>query len=346
MNTQNELIRNFTEKDQLEIIKLHHDVFKSNLDQDKWKWQFLSHPKGNSWITLAIADNDIVGQYAVMRNHLNFLGREIVAGQSCDTMVKSDQRGKRWFTKLADYNYAYLSENRVNAVFGFPNRNSYPGFMKYLKWVRLFNLTNYQYRIGVRNLLGRGLDWITKEILYLFISLKLSILYKPWLKNHSFSTGSFLPVDLSGFFKEINDYEVLSVWKDETYFKWRYIDKPHHNYLFHTLKIEGSVESLVVTREVDNMIKICEIFDRTKDPIKLSSLLLYIIKSYARRKLQKIEFYGHDYGFFDSVFQRCGFIRRTSNIVFGGRVFENTKLNDAFIMPNNWTVSYGDTDAI
>ena len=173
MNDIKQIIVEYLNGDQGGIVNLHNNVFKSNLNVSRWNWQFLKHPRGSSWITISKNGAEIVGQYCIMRHHLNFLGQEIVAGQSCDTMVREDQRGKKLFTKLANRNFEFASMNGVKAVFGFPNESSFPGFMRNLDWVKIFNLSSYKYRLGFDKVFGVIIDRIVKNMLFMEFKIKL-----------------------------------------------------------------------------------------------------------------------------------------------------------------------------
>ena len=339
-------IKEYEVGDEKEIIKLHKEVFNSETDLNRWKWQFLYHPKGEGWISLAQANNEIVGQYCMMRHHLNFLGREIIAGQSCDTMVKADQRGKRWFTKLANHNYEFAAKNGVQAVFGFPNRNSYPGFMKHLDWIRLFNLNYYYYRLGLKKYIGNRLDILLNIFLLNKFLLRYKIFLKSRIKDFAIITTEKIPKNLDDTLKEICNYEVLSIWKDNNYLRWRYENHPQNKYLFHMLMIGKKIEGLVVTRVCNDNVRICEVLSRTKS-ILITHLLVYHVMIYSVKiKAQKIEFYGFDNGFFDSVFQGAQFNKEISQYIFGGKVFNDRKLKNMFMIPNNWSISFGDIDVI
>jgi len=76
----------------------------------------------------------MVGQYALMPTWLR-LGSEVVLGaQSLDTMTHPDYRNQGMFTVLAKA-CMELAENRgVEALYGFPNENSYHGFVSKLNW--------------------------------------------------------------------------------------------------------------------------------------------------------------------------------------------------------------------
>ncbi len=67
--------------------------------------------------------------------------------QSGDTMTHKSHGGKGLFTKLASLTYDLCKEYRIAFVFGFPNYNSFPGFVKKLNWVCPDALNEYKIKV-------------------------------------------------------------------------------------------------------------------------------------------------------------------------------------------------------
>jgi len=65
--------------------------------------------------------------------------QEYLAAQSGDTMTDPLHRNKGLFTQLALKTYNLAKENNIQLIYGFPNNNSLPGFVKKLNW----NITGY-----------------------------------------------------------------------------------------------------------------------------------------------------------------------------------------------------------
>jgi hypothetical protein len=281
----------------------------------------------------------------MMRNHVNFCGREICAGQSCDTMVRGDQRGKGWFVRLATVNYEQAAAGGLQAVVGFPNRNSFPGFMRSLDWRRITSLREYTCRLGYRRLWG-GTDALYKLILRAGLRGKTFAL-RLWHERLDIVVSDVLSDNLGELLDEVRNHEVLSIWKDLPYLRWRYESHPENSYTFHVLLKAGRAEGLVVSRTVGSTIAICELVHRRRDVRESVVFLNSLLTLYAREPWQKVEFFGHDDGFFQSVFRACGFAESySSGFVFGGRVFGGGPLEGHFPHAANWTVSYGDTDVV
>src|SRR4030095_10457568 len=74
-------------------------------------------------------------------------GNVYLTAQSGDTMTHPNHRGKGLFVKLAKMTYELAKENGIKFVFGFPNDNSLPGFVKKLGWKCDENLNVYNIRI-------------------------------------------------------------------------------------------------------------------------------------------------------------------------------------------------------
>lgn len=98
------------------------------------RWKFHHNLDGAPVIVVAEHQGRIVGQYALWPTRLR-LGNEVVLGaQSLDTMTHPDYRGQGMFTVLAEECMRRAAERGIEALYGFPNENSRPGFVRKLDW--------------------------------------------------------------------------------------------------------------------------------------------------------------------------------------------------------------------
>jgi len=72
--------------------------------------------------------------YGVIPCFLQYQTNLILAAQSADTMTHPGYRGLGLFTKLAKQTFELCKEKHIRLLFGFPNQNSLPGFVKKLGW--------------------------------------------------------------------------------------------------------------------------------------------------------------------------------------------------------------------
>ena len=341
------IIRENVKDDKISILKLFKTTFGQTKKESQWDWQFNKNEQGESWITLAFDNSKLVGQYCMFRQHLNYMGNEIVAGQSCDTMVHPDYRKQGLFTKLAKRNYRYAKDNEVKAVIGFPGRDSYPGFMKKLQWYNIASMTSFDYRIGLKRQFGSFVDKIYKIILLGIMRLRLKYYISKASARFIIKRYKKIPNELNSLLKDHRNHEVLSIWKDIGYLKWRYQNHPEHDYTFFISTFGKNAKTLIVCREIENNIAICEFIYRERNLIENAIALQSVVRYYTKKGKQNIKFFGHDRGFFNSVFKNSGFQSELAgDFIFGGKVFDDDLLFNKFSVATNWTIMYGDTDSI
>lgn len=328
------------------IIKLFSDVFQTYRSSHRWKWQFEANPQGKSWIMLAQDRNQVIGQFALRRNDLNFMGQRVTAGQSCDTMVHPDYRGKGLFIQLAKQNYRTAKADGLKVAFSFPNRASYPGYMRNLGRHRICMLKCYSYRIGYRRLLGNSLDKIFRPFFRIPNRIKFLIERHLLSDDLKIVTSSHIPNQAEELLRDNLNYEVLSVWKDLQYMKWRYQDHPDHQYDFHFLYVKNKLEALAVSRNCGENVTICELINRIKNFRQSVFLIRHLVHYYSMSESQKVVFYGHDNGFFERVFITSSFNLYPSNLIFTAQAFGDKRLENILMIPENWTLTIGDSDII
>lgn len=76
----------------------------------------------------------MVGHYAVQRMKVIIDGKEKGAALSMNTMTHPDYQGRGIFPELAMHVYKQCEDSGIELIFGFPNENSYIGFVKKLGW--------------------------------------------------------------------------------------------------------------------------------------------------------------------------------------------------------------------
>jgi hypothetical protein len=340
-------VRTYQDGDEHAIVALFRATFDVPRTIERWRWQFVDHPQGAGWIHLGERDGEIVAQYCMMRHDLNLLGRRIAAAQSCDTMVRGDQRRQGWFVRLARANYQQASEKGVRAAIGFPIRSSFPGLVGSLEWDRIATLREFSYRIGYARIWGPLIDRAFQLALRVRLALRCRVLRlsAPGVRVEAVAS---LPDEIEGLLAEIRPQEILGVWKDLDYLRWRYEKHPEHSYDFYVLARDGKLEGLLVSRQVGDTVAICELLHRTKNVAESALLVSAVVRANLGGPLQRIEFFGHDDGFFASVFARCGFqASYAAAFVFCGKLFDDDELlRRRFAHARNWTVVYGDTDVI
>lgn len=117
------------------ICDLFLHCFNRPLSESLWRWAYMDNPCGEPLVSIAVIDRRVVGHYAVIPQNI-FNGSVRLDGYlSMTTMVHSDFRRLSLFQKLAEMIYQHIDGlDKRCIVYGFPNKNSLPGFRKRLGW--------------------------------------------------------------------------------------------------------------------------------------------------------------------------------------------------------------------
>jgi hypothetical protein len=145
----NYFFEKLSEKNVHDLIPIYFDAFKKKISID-----FLLKKLDTSKVTISslgyiayCEKNKAVAFYGVYPCQIEFNGKSYSAAQSGDTMTHSDHTGKGLFTQLALKTYESCKENGIHFVFGFPNENSFPGFIKRLGWSHFDDMTPFLVRV-------------------------------------------------------------------------------------------------------------------------------------------------------------------------------------------------------
>lgn len=134
------LIRPYQTGDEHKIVALFKTVFGKDMQLEYWHWRF---GDGNPWgstIVVAMDGDTMAAHYAVCHQQATYNGRVFLTAQSMTTMTHPDYRGQGLFVKCAALCFENAKDAGVKFVWGFPNKNSAPGFYNKLGWKRLGNV--------------------------------------------------------------------------------------------------------------------------------------------------------------------------------------------------------------
>ncbi len=340
-------IRAFEPKDTHQILELFVHVFGVRQAESFWRWQYESNVAGPGCITVAEVENRIVGQVALRRNRINFLGENLDAVQSCDTMIDPAYRGTSLFVDIIKKSTNLAADMGISAVFGFPNRLAYPALMRFGGRFHIATLKCYVYRLGYRKFIGKYLDQAVRSLVGLRNLGSFSVRKKMMRDPIRIDVQTSIPEDVDALIEESRRYQILSIWKNSDYLEWRYVRHPLYRYEFHALKVRGRLEAVAVCRDCRDKVEICEFIHKTRHLRQSVLFLKKIIRYYTFRCAETIEFKGWDDGFFDYIFKAAGFSGfPCTSLVFVGRAFSPVRLEKMWTNPLNWTVVMGDADFI
>lgn len=138
-----------------DIISLYKDCFHAIIDKEFLNKKLNTSTFGISYLGYIAYDvhNKPAAYYAVYPCFLTNGKDRFLAAQSGDTMTHPNHRGQGLFVRLAQKTYELCKESNVRCVFGFPNENSYPGFVRKLNWQHVDDMRSFIVRV-------KSLPWV------------------------------------------------------------------------------------------------------------------------------------------------------------------------------------------
>jgi len=117
------------------LVPLYQAAFDQSVSLQFLLKKYNTRPFGVEFIGfIAFASNGIAAAYyGVIPCFFKLDGKTVLAAQSADTMTHPDHRKQGLFQRLAAKTYDLAREQNIQFIFGFPNQNSLPGFIK-LNW--------------------------------------------------------------------------------------------------------------------------------------------------------------------------------------------------------------------
>jgi GNAT superfamily N-acetyltransferase len=117
------------------IQTLYHSIYSKTLSTKSLAGKYTTKIFGVEWLGyLAFTHNKKPAAfYGVIPCHFKIRDEIFLAAQSADTMTHPDHQRQGLFTQLAKKTYELARQEGVQFIFGFPNENSYAGFVK-LNW--------------------------------------------------------------------------------------------------------------------------------------------------------------------------------------------------------------------
>lgn len=110
-------------------------------DRNYLNWEYQSNPAGDPAMTVTwSSEGEIVGQYLVIPVRYDIDGSQVEGSLSLNTLTRQDYRGKGLFTKMALATYAECESRGLQLTLGFPNKSSYPGFVRKLHFHHIGNV--------------------------------------------------------------------------------------------------------------------------------------------------------------------------------------------------------------
>lgn len=337
--------RKYNDGDFENYKKLYKNVYSKEIDEKFFRWKHAMSILINKRPIIYLVLNEkrkVIGANSFFATKLVYKGKEYLVVQSGDTMVLEEYRGKGLFKKIINFAMEDLKNSGCDAIFGFANSNSYPGFMKLgfesLYKINLFvKVLNYKAmlkgKLGDKpfiDIIGKTFDTAAK--LFMHISGKFNIEKAELLRN-----------EVINYIAEANKNYVHQN-KNLEYLKWKYIDNPDNRYETIVIKYGSSICAVFVIR-IDDISgrrsgKISECF--AKDNKYINTYISLVCKYYSNKNLDYIEIWDVGNKKLERALKKNWFIKRKIELYFITKVLND---NLKFISDLGlWDILGGDSD--
>ncbi len=355
-NNSNEylIVKGIADNKELENYRLCFEKNGTERDIKNLQWLHQQNLAGIHTIYYAMYGSSVAAIYTAMPVIFNIKGTRYTALQSIDTITDVGHRGKGLFPKLAAKLYEDAAEKGFELVYGFPNENSAPGFFKKLKWISFgevpfllkpLSITFFISKVFKRNKIktpGSG---------YFFYAIPEK---KELANNIYIKVLDSFGEDYDLVWQKVSEGIGLSVDRSAAYMNWRYVQKPGEQYSKCGVFIDGLLKGIIIfTIKNKHDGRIGYIMELIYDDTVQQAgdlLLKYAAQIFKKEKIDAALAWCFPHSFNYKSFRRSGYFNlpekfRPQHLFFGVRSF-NESNNKLIEHPENWYISYSDSDTV
>lgn len=349
-------VRSYEDGDEDKIKDLVSNSIYLHMDDKEWfkwwKWQHKLNPSGEPIIYFADDNGLLAGQYEIIKFRAKYNGDETIGFHSQDTMTHRDYRRQGIFKTLADKSYESATKEGGAYVFGFPNQNSHPGFIKKLEFFDICVVPNVFKTLNVKNTLKRR---IHNNFMLFFATIGFKILNAfNGLRSKPKENKDAKIVEVKRFDDRIDDlwrrasseYKNIVI-RDRDHVNWRYVDIPHRDYtsFIYEMKdeIRGYVVLSIVKKEGFTGGEIIDLFGEIDESV-IGSLIKASVDYFRSKGVDAVYCWLPDMDVYKRVYKKLGFMNMNRDPQFIGRVLQPDVSKEQIKDYSNWFVTMGDSD--
>lgn len=202
--------------------KLFNNTFNQHASVNAWKRKHIDNPlSGKCTVMCAFDEDKVVGINGFLPMDYEYKGTILHVVQSCDTAVDPNYRGQGIFTKMIAKAQEYFKDEGFDAVVGFPNQNSYPGFTKKLGWVEKHRTMKYFYPNTIKSVAKNMLDKNMPAILNPLADIWRGMFCTRYLvKSSGYTIEKKTSIDVSEYLA-LFDNEKIHISMTQEFMNWK-----------------------------------------------------------------------------------------------------------------------------
>jgi hypothetical protein len=296
-----------------DLLVLFEESFDRKIERSFFDWRYFNNPRNKLLFSVDRMDEVLIASYSASPVMLSKSGVKALTALSMTTMTHPKARGKGLFPILATELYKEMDENDIGFVWGFPNTNSHRIFKNKLGWKDIY------------------------EIPTLMLTLDLS-------SSKKFTSNALVSRDDAfnlGYRPQEGD-ELIRVYKDNEYLKWRYLDNPINEYQCFVIHNEGDVGSYVIAKIYAHSIDLVDI--QVKNEEECGVILSHIIRFFYDSGVTHFSCWAPVHHFVHDILERFGFVNTAPISYFAGKLLTDNFINNNWSDYSQWYIQMGDSD--
>jgi hypothetical protein len=208
-------------------------------------WKLDGGPYGSGVLTTARRriSKEVVSTCSISQRRLWHENCIYTCSQIGDTFTAELFQRKGIFVDLVNSTRIKAESLGITHIYGFPNMNSYPGYVKKLDFNEIPNLQLYQFTAILR------WDYVSKQVFKVklvlvqkllnnkFVNILGATLIKLWRKslwwflrppkNYTITQLTIAAKDLDEFWERMQSHIDTAIIRDSTYLNWRFLRNPY-----------------------------------------------------------------------------------------------------------------------
>lgn len=231
-----------------ELIELSKTYYSDGdiIKKEYLNWQYLENPSGKPFLFISkeLITNALAGQYLVIPLKFGILKEIVLGSLSLNTLTSPKFQGRGLFTKMAKATYEDCAKNNAFFTIGFPNPQSYPGFVKNLNFEHLGDIP----------LLVKPLKY--GKILFSYFkknkakhggTIKLDTITNANIKLFDFNDEE-TEEKYNTFWNSANQQYTVSIDKNFTFLNWRYNEIPTRKYKLFYFEEDNIIKGIIILK--------------------------------------------------------------------------------------------------
>ncbi len=229
-----------------ELIKLAKTYYSDSdiINKKYLNWQYYNNPAGKPFLFTSkeIKTQELAGQYLVIPIEFNVFNKKYTGTLSLNTLTSPKYQGKGLFTKMAKATYEDCEDKNAMFTIGFPNPNSYPGFVKKLNFSHLGDIP-----LMIKPLKHLKLvkSYFKKNKVKHGYVIKLNTIDDNQIKEFDFEYDE---EKYNLFWEMIETQYSICTNKNFSFLKWRYKDIPTRDYKIYYHETHNKINGIIIVK--------------------------------------------------------------------------------------------------